>query len=107
MSDTTVPNTTQTGQSEHPSMRRKGGRLSVPLRPAGVRRAGAVRVVPFSPATFDRLVAAGHAPPGAKVGNSRVWSVRQLRLWVDHGCPPWSQFRPIWEHHLSTARRGR
>jgi predicted DNA-binding transcriptional regulator AlpA len=58
-----------------------------------LRRREAAAACGLSPATWDRLCAAGKTPAPLRLGGALVWRVAELASWVEAGCPP----RAEWE----------
>ena len=88
----------------NPLVPRNSRRRRIP--PALVRRRGAAALCDMGLSTFDRADAAGLTPAGRKVGGCKLWCVAELKAWADHGCPPRSEWGPLWSA-LLTARRGK
>jgi predicted DNA-binding transcriptional regulator AlpA len=65
----------------------------VALPPLLVRRREAARLCGLSPASWDRLACSGRTPGPIRLGSAVLWSVEELRVWVEAGCPP----RAEWE----------
>ena len=67
-------------------MRSKRGRK---LRPKllAVDAPTAAMMLGISPAHFYTRLAAGQVPPGFHLGRRRLWSVQELRKWIDAGAP--------------------
>ncbi len=76
------------------------------LRPGLLRRQAAARFCGVGASTWDRLAAAGKTPAPTRLGGSVGWSHRELALWIDHGCPPRTEWEPVW-HALLTACRSK
>ena len=77
------------------------------LPPGLLRRAAAARYCGVGCSTWDRLSAAGLTPAPIRLAGSVGWSRRELALWIDHGCPPRSEWEPLWQALLTTRRTGR
>ena len=52
-----------------------------------VGRIESARLCGVSPASWDRLVAAGKTPRPLKLGGRVVWRRTDLEAWIAHGCP--------------------
>lgn len=52
-----------------------------------VGRIEAARLCAVSPASWDRLTAAGKTPRPLKLGGRVVWRRTDLEAWIAHGCP--------------------
>jgi predicted DNA-binding transcriptional regulator AlpA len=61
--------------------------------PLLVRRVEAARLCGVSPATWDRLDAAGKTPTPVRLGGAKLYRVAELEEWCAAGCPP----RTEWE----------
>lgn len=57
-----------------------------------VGRTEAARLCAVSPATWDRLTAAGKVPRPIKLGGRVVWRRSDLESWVSLGCPDRKRF---------------
>lgn len=55
--------------------------------PFAVESKAAARLCGVSRAHWMKLVGTGRAPQGLRLGRRRVWSVRELRAWLDAGAP--------------------
>lgn len=66
-----------------------------------VGRIQAARLCSVSPASFDRLTAAGKTPRPIKLGGRVVWRRSDLESWIAHGCPDRKTFDSL------TADEGR
>jgi predicted DNA-binding transcriptional regulator AlpA len=73
------------------------------VAPGLLRRKDAAQYCGVGPSTWDRLVAAGMTPAAIKLGGSVCWSRHELAEWCRRGCPPRSEWEPIWAALL--ARR--
>ena len=66
---------------------------SVPLAPTLlIGRREAARLCGVSPASWDRLTAAGKVPPSLRLGGRVLWNRDSLRLWVSLGLPSRADF---------------
>ena len=57
----------------------------------------AAMMLGISPAHFYTRLAAGQVPPGFHLGRRRLWSVQELRKWIDAGAPcadRWAETNP-------------
>lgn len=77
------------------------------LRPALVRRPQAAALCGLGMSTFDRHDAAGLVPAARHIGGCKVWAVAELKAWANHGCPPRTEWAPIWAAILTARRIGR
>jgi predicted DNA-binding transcriptional regulator AlpA len=77
------------------------------LPPGLLRRVQAARYCSVGASTWDRLAAAGQTPTPIKLGGSVAWSHRELSAWIDHGCPPRTEWSPIWQTLLIARRCNR
>jgi predicted DNA-binding transcriptional regulator AlpA len=68
-----------------------------PIAPLLVGRAEAAQLCGVSPGSWDRHNAAGLVPAPRRLGGRPLWSTSELRAWVDHGCPPRSEWDVIRE----------
>lgn len=59
------------------------------LTPAAllVGRAEAARLCEVSPASWDRLTAAGKTPASLRLGGRVLWTRHDLESWTSLGCP--------------------
>jgi predicted DNA-binding transcriptional regulator AlpA len=57
--------------------------------------------------TWDRMTAAGLTPAPVKLGGSVLWSAEELAEWVRHGCPPRTEWVPLWRTMLAAWVKGR
>ena len=79
-------------------------KLRRPVRPGLLRRQQAARYCGgVGVSTWDKWNAAGLTPAPIKLGGAVLWSRRELKLWIDFGCPP----RDEWEHLWHALRAGR
>lgn len=65
-------------------------------QPLAVGAERAARMADVSRSTWYRLVSAGQAPTGFTLGRRRVWTVSELRAWLEAGAPPadeWARLR--------------
>ncbi len=92
MSDSPIP---PTPPKKNPRRRVPPGLLR---REAAARYCGGVGV-----STWDKWTAAGLTPAPIKLGGAVLWSRRELKLWIDFGCPPRDEWEPLW-HTLRTGR---
>jgi predicted DNA-binding transcriptional regulator AlpA len=69
-----------------------------------LRRAAAARYCGAGVSTWDRWSAAGLTPAPVRIGGAVLWSRHELAAWCRHGCPPRSEWQPLWAA-LRTARR--
>ncbi len=81
-------------------MRSKRGRK---LRPKllAVDAPTAAMMLGISPAHFYTRLSAGQVPPGFHLGRRRLWSVQELREWIDAGAPyadGWAATNPNGAH---------
>lgn len=83
----------------------RGGRRGP--RPGFLRREAAAEFCGVGTSTWDRLAAAGKTPAPIRLGGSVGWSRRELALWIDHGCPPRTEWEPVWNVARRTRRVGR
>jgi predicted DNA-binding transcriptional regulator AlpA len=70
------------------------------LEPEQVGAAAAARLAGVSQATWWRLHASGRVPRPNKLGGRTLWRVRELREWVEAGCPD----RKTWETLIAVQR---
>lgn len=75
--------------------------------PGLLRREAAARFCSAGLSTWDRLTAAGMTPTPVRLGGSVFWGRDELRAWIAHGCPPRSEWSPIWSAILAARRSGR
>ena len=64
--------------------------------PGLLRRGAAARFLAISPATLDRHSAAGKLPAPVKIGGCLAWNRRELKAWIDHGCPDRAVWTAVW-----------
>ena len=62
-----------------------------------VGRLEAARLCAVSPASWDRLTAAGKTPRPIKLGERVVWRRTDLEAWTAHGCPDRQAFDALTE----------
>ncbi|WP_145243818.1 helix-turn-helix transcriptional regulator [Urbifossiella limnaea] len=55
--------------------------------------------------TWDRHTAAGLNPAPVRLGGAVLWSRAELAEWCRRGCPPRTEWAPIWRELL--ARRAK
>lgn len=68
-----------------------------PFDAAGlVSRAAAAAFCGVGLSTWDKLTAAGRTPPPIRLGGKVLWRPRELRAWVDAGCPDRAAWVPQW-----------
>ena len=77
------------------------------LPPGLLRRDAAARYCGVGCSTWDRLTAAGLTPAPIRLAGSVGWSRRELALWIDHGCPPRTEWAPFWQSLLAARHTGR
>ena len=65
--------------------RRRGRKLRPKL--LAVDAPTAAMMLGISPAHFYTRLSAGQVPPGFRLGRRRLWSVQELRKWIDAGAP--------------------
>ena len=70
--------------------------LTRPLRPGLLRREDLARYLRISIASVDRLNAAGSIPRPIKLGGSLAWGREELAAFCRYGCPPRTEWTPIW-----------
>lgn len=73
--------------------------LPVSLPPRGLCRVTAAQYVGVSPTTFDRMVADGQMPKPKRIGERKVWDLRQVdvafeALPQDEQPCSWDRFLP-------------
>ena len=66
-----------------------------------VGRLQAALLCAVSPASWDRLTAAGKTPKPIRLGGRVVWRRSDLESWIAHGCPDRKTFNAL------TADEGR
>lgn len=77
--------------------------ISTPLSPAAIAhdpsllvgRVNAARLCGRSPATWDRLVSAGHTPRPIKLGSAVLFKRSDLEEWVRLNCPTREVFEAL------------
>jgi predicted DNA-binding transcriptional regulator AlpA len=52
-----------------------------------IGRLDAARLCGVSPASWDRLTAAGKTPVAIRLGGRVLWRRTDLEVWIVHGCP--------------------
>lgn len=68
--------------------------------PVGAFRAKqAARFCSIGASTWSRMDAAGLIPAGSFVSGCKLWGKRELAKWIDHGCPPRTEWAAIWSQH--------
>ena len=72
----------------------------------GVRREDAAEMIGVSVPTWDRMAAGGKTPAALRVGGCVVYSVRDLRMWMDMGCPDRAEFEAR-KAALATSKAGK
>ena len=72
--------------------------LTTPIEPILVDARGAGALCGKCERTWRAWDAQGHIPTAIRIGRSTLWSVDELRDWVDAGCPE----RTIW-HALRSS----
>jgi predicted DNA-binding transcriptional regulator AlpA len=82
--------------------RRESRRRRVP--PGLLRRPNAAHYCSAGTSSWDRWSAAGLTPAPIRLGGAVYWSRRELRAWIDHGCPPRAEWEAIWKVMLSARR---
>ena len=76
--------------------------------PAGLlRRKETARYCSAGVSTWDRWAGAGLTPAPVKIGGAVFWGRAELKAWIAHGCPPRSEWLPIWNAVLTARRTGR
>jgi predicted DNA-binding transcriptional regulator AlpA len=85
----------------------KRGRKKRSLPPALLRREAAAEFLALSRPTFDRADAAGLVPRARFIGGVKAYSVKELRSWIDAGCPPRAEWEPQWREWLNRRQRRR
>ncbi len=60
-----------------------------------VGRLQAAQLCAVSPASWDRLTAAGKTPKPIKLGGRVVWRRSDLESWIVHGCPDRKTFNAL------------
>lgn len=60
-----------------------------------VGRLEAARLCSVSPASWDRLTAAGKTPRPIKLGGRVVWRRVDLELWIQESCPDRKTFETL------------
>ena len=60
-----------------------------------VGRLHAAQLCAVSPASWDRLTAAGKTPKPIRLGGRVVWRRGDLQSWIDHGCPDRKTFNAL------------
>jgi predicted DNA-binding transcriptional regulator AlpA len=61
-----------------------------------LRRKAAAGYCGAGVSTWDRWTAAGLTPAPVRVGGAVLWSRAELAEWCRHGCPPRTEWAPIW-----------
>ena len=62
-----------------------------------INRTAAASIVGVSPATWDRMVAAGKTPAPLRFSQRNVkWRIQELKGWIAAGCPD----RMTWEAQI-------
>jgi predicted DNA-binding transcriptional regulator AlpA len=96
-------NSTPTPDRTHTSLRTAAGRC---LPPGLLRREQAARYCGAGVSTWDRWTAAGLTPAPVRIGGAVFWSRAELAEWCRHGCPPRTQWMPMWQAQLRARRVG-
>jgi predicted DNA-binding transcriptional regulator AlpA len=65
------------------------------LEPEQVCAADAARLAGVSQSSWWRLHASGMVPRPNKLGGRTLWRVRELRQWIQVGCPARSQWEAL------------
>ena len=79
-----------TPESAEPPVRSRRPKARLPR--LGVRREDAAEMIGVSVPTWDRLAAGGKTPAALRIGGCVVYSVRDLRMWIDMSCPDRDEF---------------
>ncbi len=69
-----------------------------------LRRTEAAAACGKGVSTWDKLTAAGLNPAPIKLGGSILWSAEELAEWCLRGCPPRTEWEPIWANVVRTGR---
>jgi predicted DNA-binding transcriptional regulator AlpA len=71
------------------------------LPPLLVTAENAARLCAISRPSWDRYVSSGKTPAPRRIGGRPLWSVEELRSWIDSGCPA----RREWEARREAEKR--
>jgi predicted DNA-binding transcriptional regulator AlpA len=72
-----------------------------------IRRKPSASYCSVGVSTWDRWTAAGLTPAPVKIGGAVMWCRAELAEWCRHGCPPRTEWAPIWATMLSARRAGK
>jgi len=75
------------------------------VRPLLLRAAEACQLCAISPASWERLDAAGKIPSGLWLGGAKVWRYRELLDWVAVGMPARKEWEALRAARDSNGKR--